>query len=88
MRRGKGLTEDEIANQLADFLMPIRGSAMFYSRLQSDEKEPAYYGKTVTSKDSDKVLMRWKVDDGQYRVIFGDLGIKTVTAEELAELER
>jgi len=31
--------------------------------------------------------MRWKVSDGQYRVIFGDLHAETVTAEVLAELE-
>ncbi|MHC4519038.1 MAG: hypothetical protein ACYTAS_10645 [Planctomycetota bacterium] len=84
----KGLTEDEIANKLADFLMPIRGGAMFYSRLQRDKKEPAYYGKTVTLEDADKVLLRWRLDSGQYRVIFGDLSARTVSAEELAELEQ
>jgi hypothetical protein len=47
-----------------------------------------YYGKTVIPKDADKVLLRWKLDDGQYRVIFGDLIAKTVMAEELAELEK
>jgi len=55
----KGLTEDEIGNKLVDFLMPIRGLALFYMRLQWDEKDHAYYGKTVTPKDTDKVLMRW-----------------------------
>ncbi|MBN2180892.1 MAG: hypothetical protein JW715_03175 [Sedimentisphaerales bacterium] len=83
----KGLTEDQIANKLADFMIPIRGCAMFYSRLQWDKKDPAYYGKTVTSEDSDKVLMRWKVSDNEYRVIYGDLHVESVTPEKLAELE-
>jgi len=43
---------------------------------------------TVTPKDADKVLLRWKVSDNEYRVIFGDLRAKTVTAEQLTELEK
>jgi len=84
----KGLTEDEIGNKLVDFLMPIRGLARFYNGLQYDKKDPAYYGETVTPKDADKVLMRWKVSDNEYRVIFGDLHAETVTAEKLTELEK
>ena len=83
----KGLTKDEIVNKLADFLMPIRGGAMFYVLLVQDKKDPAYYGKTVTPKDADKVLVRWKVSDSEYRVIYGDLHAETVTTEKLAELE-
>jgi hypothetical protein len=33
------------------------------------------------------VLLRWKISDDQYRVIFGDLSAMNVTAEQLAELE-
>ena len=83
----KGLTDDEINNKLVDFLMPIRGLGRFYRYLQFDKKDPAYYGKTVTPKDTDKVLMRWKVSDNEYRVIYGDLDTETVTPEKLAELE-
>jgi hypothetical protein len=67
--------------------MPIRGLRRFYGLLQWDNKDPAYYGKTVTPKDADKVLMRWKVSDSEYRVIYGDLHAETVTPEKLAELE-
>jgi len=84
----KGLTDDEIGNKLVDFLMPIRGLARFYYWLQHDKKDRAYYGETVTPKDADKVLMRWKVSDNEYRVIFGDLHAETVNAEKLAELEK
>jgi hypothetical protein len=84
----KGLTKDEIGNKLADFLMPIRGLGRFCDILEYDKKDPAYHGKTVTPKDADKVLMRWKVSDKEYRVIFGDLHAQTVTAEKLAELEK
>jgi outer membrane lipoprotein-sorting protein len=84
----KGLTEGETIIKLADFLVPIRGVARFYVLLVHDKKDPAYYGKTVTPKDADKVLMRWKVSDNEYRVIFGDLHAETVTTEKLAELEK
>ena len=84
----KGLTEDQIVNKLADFLMPVRGLARFYVLLVQDKKDPAYYGKIVTPKDADKVLMRWKVSDNESRVIFGDLHAETVSPEKLAELEK
>ena len=83
----KGLTEGEVIIKLADFRMPIQGLARFANVLKEDKKDLAYYGKTVTPKDADKVLMRWKVSDNQYRVIFGDLHAETVTPEKLAELE-
>ena len=85
----KGLSEDDKAQRLSDATLPIRCLVRFYTVLQWwDKKDPAYYGKTVTPKDTDKVLMRWKVSDNEYRVIFGDLHTQTVTAEKLAELEK
>ncbi len=84
----KGFTDEQIDNKLVDFWMPIRGLGRFYDMLAQDGKDPAYYGKTVTPKDADKVLMRWKVSDKEYRVIFGDLHAETVSPERLAELEK
>jgi hypothetical protein len=83
----KGLTEQEKDNRLWDAAKPIWGLARFYEGLQNDKKDPAYYGKTVTPKDADKVLLRWKVSDNEYRVIYGDLHTETVTKKKLAELE-
>jgi hypothetical protein len=55
--------------------------------LQSLGKDAVYHGKTVGPGDKEKVLFRWKLDDGQYRVIFGDLKTETVSAERLKTLE-
>jgi outer membrane lipoprotein-sorting protein len=74
-------------DQTMNKFMPIQGAVMFYMMLVQEKKEPAYYGKTVTSKDVDEVLLRWKVSDNKYRVIYGDLHAETVTPEKLAELE-
>ena len=83
----KELTGKESASRLRDALLPLHGIGIFYARLQYDAKDPAYYGEIVTPRDADKVLLRWKVSDSEYRVIYGDLHAETVTTEKLAELE-
>jgi len=82
----KGLTGLERDNRKMISLKPIRFLNKFYIKLA--KKDSAYFGKTVTPKDANKVLMRWKVSDNKYRVIFGDLHTKTVTPARLAELEK
>ena len=84
----KGLTGEETFKRVSDAGKPILRLMWFYVGLVQQKKDPAYYGKTVTPKDADKVLMRWKVSDSEYRVIFGDLHAETVTADALAELEK
>ncbi len=63
-------------------------ASAFYDKLIREKKDVAYYGDKITVEDSDKVLMRWKLSKDKYRVVFGNLTRKTVTAEELAELEK
>jgi hypothetical protein len=60
---------------------------MFYAGLVAENKDPAYNGDRVTAEFPHAVLMRWKAEDGNHRVIFGDLTVGDVTPEELAELE-
>jgi len=81
------LSEDEKSRRMNDIQMPIIGLWRFYEKLVEDKKDPAYYGETVGPDDTNKVLLRWKLDDGQYRVIFGDLHADTVTADVMKELE-
>ena len=78
---------DEERTQITNDSLSYAGPSFFYKTLVNENKEPFYYGETVKPSDSSKVLLRWKLDDGQYRVIFGDLITRTVTKEELAELE-
>jgi hypothetical protein len=61
---------------------------VFYSTLVQEQKDPMYYGESVGPNNPEAVLLRWKVSDNQYRVIFGDLSTLDVTTEELAELEK
>jgi len=83
----KGLTEADKAKRLRNALMPMGRINGFYYWLGQQNKDRAYYGETVSPRDADKVLMRWKVSDNEYRVIYGDLHAETVTPEKLAELE-
>ena len=84
----KALTEQERVNRLMDVGTPMRYLVEFYTGFIDDRKDPAYYGTTVTPQDAGKVLLRWKVSDNEYRVIFGDLHAETVSLEKLAELEK
>lgn len=74
-----------------NFLIAIAKKAKaidrFYAQLVVDNKEPKYYP-SVLPKDIDKILLRWKVTDNNYRIIFGDLKADTATYETLVELEK
>jgi len=91
MRRTTEMSEDEIRDtlmkKLMERIMTLQSIGFFYRTLVEDKKEPVYYGESVGPDDADKVLMRWKVSDNEYRVIYGDLHIETVTPAKLAELE-
>jgi hypothetical protein len=69
-------------------LQNILPAGTFYIQLTTAEKEAEYYGDTVTAENPEAVLLRWKVSDGVYRVVFGDLSAGNFSAEELAELEK
>ena len=84
----QGMTDEEAMNYKLETVLSAQGLGRFYQTLVQDKKDPAYYGKSVTPEDADQVLMRWKVSDNEYRVIFGTLKAETVTAEALAELEK
>lgn len=58
-----------------------------YEYLVEKGKEAAYYGDSVDPEDSNAVLMQWRLSDGKYRIIFGDLRERTVNAEELVKLQ-
>ncbi|MHC4086908.1 MAG: hypothetical protein ACYSWZ_13130, partial [Planctomycetota bacterium] len=82
------VTDTELETKMLEALQPVYPIGLFYMALVEDKKEPVYYGQTVGPNDVEAVLMRWKISDGQYRVVFGDLTTGNVTAEELAELEK
>jgi hypothetical protein len=79
---------DEQTNELMQKMMKIQGIFMFYNDLAQTGKDPAYYGKDVSAGDVNAVLMRWKISEDTYRVVFGDLTAENVTADQLREMEQ
>jgi hypothetical protein len=83
-----GKPSQETMKKFTDALMPMQSLMGFHMQLVQGDKDPAYHGKVIGPDDADQVLMRWKISDSAYRVIFGDLHVDTVTVEVLAELEK
>lgn len=46
-----------------------------------------HQGQSSYLDHKDKLLLRWKLDDGAYRVIYGDLRSESVAADRLKALE-
>jgi hypothetical protein len=67
---------------------PVQSIGTFYKMLIDLNKDPMYYGQTVGPDDTDAVLLRWKVSDNEYRIIFGDLSIGNTTTEELVNIKQ
>jgi hypothetical protein len=82
----KDLSDEERTRKTSEVIQLV-APGFLYTILVEENKDPVYYGETVKPGDADKVLLRWKLDDGQYRVIFGDLHADTVTANVMKELE-
>lgn len=86
------MTNEEIRNTVMkktmEIMRPLQSIGFFYMTLVADKKEPVYYGESVGPDDADMVLLKWKVSDNHYRVIFGDLTAEDLTAEQWKELEK
>ena len=65
----------------------LAGITETYEYLLGRKEDVVYYEKSFNSNDSSAILMHWKHAEGKYKVIFADLHIKTVSAEELIDLQ-
>jgi len=83
---GQEPSEEEM-KKIMGKIVQLQTIGMTYGTLVQDGNEPAYYGEKVTAEFPHAVLMRWKISDNVYRVVFGDLSTRNVTPEKLAELE-
>ena len=65
----------------------ILAGKLKYEYLAHRGEDIAFYGDSIDPDDSNAVMVQWRLDNGQYRVIFGDLREETVTADELIKLQ-
>ena len=84
---GKLLIKYCVGRETTDKSQLLAGMPKLYENLVRQGKDAVYYGNTIDLKDSNAVLMQWKLSDGKYRVILSDLREKTVSAEELIKLQ-
>jgi hypothetical protein len=76
-----------LPQEIVDKLMKLERVGQMCAKLENEGKDPAYYGDKVTAEFPHAVLLRWRIGDDRYRVVFGDLSIRDVTSDELARLE-
>jgi hypothetical protein len=57
-----------------------------YEHLLGKGEQAVYYGDNAKLNDYSTVLLQWKLPDGNFKVITGDLQEKIVSAEQLIEL--
>ena len=67
--------------QIIKEFFKTRDFSAFYAGLVEDGVEIEYFGDSVGATDFDKVLMRWRLDDGRWRVIYGDLRAVTIEGD-------
>jgi hypothetical protein len=72
---------EELDRKLNALSRSIVTMQAFHQQLLIDGCEPEYFGATVKPGDSAAVLMRWRSESGDFRVIYGDLRAETVTTE-------
>ncbi len=78
----KGSDEQPDKQALAQQSLEIGAACVFYEKLKAEGGTPEYHGKKVKPGQADAVLVRWKLPDGQWRVVYGDLRVETVASEE------
>lgn len=86
LQESKLLAKYFLTDDSADSVGQLAGKSK-YECLVRQGKEVVYYGKSIDPEDSNAVLMQWKLSDGEYGVMFGDLRTKIVSAEELIKLQ-
>jgi hypothetical protein len=80
-------TNEDLNNPKLSMVYEATWGFSHMNAILRDNADAAYYGKSVGPDNKDKVLMRWKLDDGTYEVIYGDLRSEAVPAGRLRTLE-
>ena len=61
--------------------------ARFRDELVAQGREVVYYGRHAKFNDPCAIVMHWRLPDGRYGVILGDLTTRTVSAKTLIALQ-
>ena len=58
-----------------------------YQELATNGVEVVYYGQNANSKDPTRILMQWKLPEGDYRVVFSNGRVILANPEQLIKLQ-
>lgn len=58
-----------------------------YVRLVPEGVKYVYYGQASNPVDGNTVIMHWRLPNGNYRIRFGNLHVKTVSPQELIDIQ-
>jgi|GEM_PF-1051743 len=87
--KGAGLSlTPTVLQRIQEKTVAVAPACGFYGKLLRDANDVAYYGSRVMRQHPDLVLLRWRQQDGQYRVLFGDLHVETASEPRLRQLEQ
>jgi hypothetical protein len=84
-KSGKDEPNEAVRQEVMQKTTLILSMYSFYAKLQSENKDPKYYGDKVRATDSNLILLQWKISDHQFRAIYGDLHIEDISPGKLAE---
>ena len=73
----KDSDSDHLFEGLPNKIMTAMSACRFYKKLSREGRRPEYFGHEIKPGDADSVLMRWRLENGKIRVIFGDLKTQT-----------
>ncbi len=86
-RAVKAIPKEQRHRQLVYTTAKLRWLCDFYKELLKKAKDPAYHGDKIEPGMANAVLMRWRLATGEYQVIFANLQVATIPAEQLWLLE-
>jgi len=70
-------------NEELEKFYSVNAACRFYGELVQGDCDVKYHGDRVTANDIDDELMRWRISEGEYRVIYGDLRVETIVDKEM-----
>ncbi len=73
-----------IAETAGQRALDLTGAMLFYMTLLGEERQPEYFGDDVSALDPDGVLLQYRLEDGDLRVIYGDLSAETIPAAQIS----
>jgi hypothetical protein len=69
--------QDPEFKRIAQEVLVLHAGCEFYRKLEREGRHAEYFGAEVKPGDPSAVLLQWTLDNGQTRIVYGDLRIET-----------